>query len=184
MMGFFATFCGFLYNDFASIPFEFDQTCQTTMSDKFSCVYPFGIDHQWYQASNRLAYFNSLKMKLAVIFGVTQMSIGIFIKAANSIYFNKMFDFLFEFLPQIILLWSIFGYMVCLIIIKWKTYYENTNEAPSIISVMINMFLNFGEIKGEYFILSKTFNERLHIFLLFVAFVCIPAMLIIKPILI
>jgi len=112
------------------------------------------------------------------------MSIGIFIKAANSIYFNKMFDFLFEFLPQIILLWSIFGYMVCLIIIKWKTYYENTNEAPSIISVMINMFLNFGEIKGEYFILSKTFNERLHIFLLFVAFVCIPAMLIIKPIMI
>lgn len=112
------------------------------------------------------------------------MSIGIFIKAANSIYFNKLFDFLFEFLPQIILLWSIFGYMVCLIIIKWKTYYDNTNVAPSIISVMINMFLNFGEIKGEHFILSKTFNERLHVFLLFVAFVCIPAMLIIKPIMI
>ena len=49
--------------------------------------------------------------------------------------------------------------MIILIIVKWKTYYEDTNVAPSIISMMISMFLNFGSIKGEHLIMSKTFNE-------------------------
>lgn len=112
------------------------------------------------------------------------MTIGILLKAANSIHFNKAFDFYFEFLSQIILLWCIFGYMIILIVFKWNTYYENTNDAPSIISMMINMFLNFGTIKGSHIVFSKTFNERLHKFLLFLSFVCIPCMLILKPILI
>ena len=74
--------------------------------------------------------------------------------------------------------------MIILIIVKWKTFYLDTNDAPSIISMMINMFLNFGQIKGSHLVMTKSFNESLHKFLLFIAFFCIPAMLLLKPLLI
>jgi V-type H+-transporting ATPase subunit a len=59
---------------------------------------------------------NSLKMKISVIFGVLQMSIGIFLKGLNSLYYKQYIDFCFEFLPQIIVLLALFGYMDALII--------------------------------------------------------------------
>ena len=60
-----------------------------------------------------------MKMKIAVILGVLQMSMGICMKAFNAIHFRNKIDFFFEFLPQIILLNVIFGYMDILIIAKW-----------------------------------------------------------------
>jgi V-type H+-transporting ATPase subunit a len=42
---------------------------------------------------------NSLKMKISVILGVLQMSLGIFMKALNAIYFKNHLDFIFEFIP-------------------------------------------------------------------------------------
>lgn len=45
-----------------------------------------------------------------------------------------------------------FGYMDMLIIIKWNTNYLGAeNEAPSIISTMVAMFLDGGRIKGRPF---------------------------------
>jgi len=38
-------------------------------------------------------------MKIAVIIGVIQMSLGIFMKGFNALYFEKPMDFIFEFLP-------------------------------------------------------------------------------------
>lgn len=58
-----------------------------------------GFDYKWFQASNELTYMNSFKMKFAVIAGVTQMVLGICLKAANALHFGKTIDFLFEFLP-------------------------------------------------------------------------------------
>jgi V-type H+-transporting ATPase subunit a len=49
------------------------------------------------------------------------MSIGVFMKALNNIYFRLPIDFFFEFLPQIMLLWALFGWMDFLIIAKWIT---------------------------------------------------------------
>jgi V-type H+-transporting ATPase subunit a len=120
-------------------------------------------------------------MKLSVIFGVSQMSLGIFMKATNALYFKEKLDFYFEFIPQILLLWSIFGYMITLIIVKWLTLYQDTSIAPSIIGYMIEMFLNFGSISGDAIIHSNGLNEALHVFLLLLAFCCVPAMLIAKP---
>lgn len=76
MMGFFATYCGLIYNDFFSIPFNLFGTCWETdhhtglqvMTE--GCIYPFGLDPKWYIARNELNFFNSYKMKLAVIIGV------------------------------------------------------------------------------------------------------------------
>jgi V-type H+-transporting ATPase subunit a len=49
------------------------------------------------------------------------MSLGIFMRGVNNIYFRQKIDFFFEFIPQIILLWVMFGWMDALIIGKWLT---------------------------------------------------------------
>ena len=49
------------------------------------CVYAFGIDSVWKLAQNRKQFTNSLKMKLAVIIGVTHMMLGLLIKLINGI---------------------------------------------------------------------------------------------------
>jgi V-type H+-transporting ATPase subunit a len=57
LMGFFSTFCGFIYNDFTSIPMKiFGNSCyHVGHSDKSvtldkDCVYPVGVDPTWYLA--------------------------------------------------------------------------------------------------------------------------------------
>jgi len=95
LMGFFACYCGFLYNDFMSISFNFFDSCYDAKSTALypgltsehiypykadnkgvtpttldGCVYPFGVDPIWSIAGNNIAFMNSYKMKLAVIFGV------------------------------------------------------------------------------------------------------------------
>ena len=75
-------------------------------------------------------------------------------KAFNSVYFRQPIDFIFEFLPQIILLWALFGYMDFLILNKWLTDWSepqnNSANAPSIITTMINMFLNGGKPDKDF----------------------------------
>jgi V-type H+-transporting ATPase subunit a len=58
-------------------------------------------------------------MKLAVIFAIIQMSLGIFLKGMNSLHFRNRLDFFFEFIPQFLLLFALFGWMDILIIGKW-----------------------------------------------------------------
>lgn len=76
LMGFFAFFAGFIYNDFGSIPLNIFGSCfEAKEGERWTereegCVYPLGIDPKWYIADNELAFFNSLKMKMAVIIGV------------------------------------------------------------------------------------------------------------------
>ena len=47
------------------------------------------------------------------------MNLGIVMKGFNALYFRRPKDFLFEFIPQIILLNILFGWMDTLIIAKW-----------------------------------------------------------------
>lgn len=109
-----------------------------------------------------LAYTNNFKMKTAVIFAILQMSLGIIMKGFNSLYFKNMLDFFFEFIPQIILLLSLFGWMDILIIGKWNmvkdinTVYDTdtsaefntTHLSPAIITTTIDIFLAFADNTG------------------------------------
>lgn len=109
LMGLFATFCGLCYNDFMAIPiWAHWGSCYDIVHDahgeemavlKPDCTYPIGIDPIWYLAKNELAFMNSLKMKLSVILGVLQMSLGVCMKAANAIHFGNKLDLWLEFLP-------------------------------------------------------------------------------------
>lgn len=145
-------------------------------------MYPIGIDYIWYFTKNEISYINSLKMKLSVIIGVSQMSIGICMKAVNSITFDSKVDFFFEFLPQIVMMSALFGYMNLLIIIKWLTNYAGVEStAPSIINTMINIPLKKAQINGAPFIGSADTNQTLSLTLLFIALICVPLMLLFKP---
>lgn len=104
-MGFFSTYCGFIYNDFTSIPLKlFGDSCYEKNNaglivQKDDCVYPVGLDPAWFVAKNELNYVNSLKMKISVILGVLQMSLGVCMKAFNSLYFGNYLDLCCEFIP-------------------------------------------------------------------------------------
>lgn len=151
-MGFFGLFCGFIYNDFMSIPLDlfgscFDETKKKTlMKSDENCVYHFGIDPAWLSASNSLQFFNSFKMKTAIIFGIFQMILGIFLKGLNSLFQLNAVDFFFEFIPQIFFLVCTFGYMVLLIVLKWLSHYDTPKDAPSILNIMLNFPLKMGKL--------------------------------------
>jgi len=84
LQGFFALYCGFIYNDFAAVPFDLFGTCYdavpapgTSSLVKVSdCTYAFGVDPHWYGKTNELTFLNSFKMKTSIILGVTQMIFG------------------------------------------------------------------------------------------------------------
>lgn len=182
-------------------------------------MYPFGFDPVWFKSDQLLTFSNNFKMKLAVIFAIVQMSLGIVLKGMNSLHFRNRLDFFFEFIPQILLLFSLFGWMDILIIAKWTNHknienirlsecpditltpperqalydkYNEVHRSPAIISTMIDIFLNGasnklkGDIKCEG-VTSDEYNyvfggqQGLSIVFLLIAFVCVPTMLIVKP---
>ena len=85
------------------------------------------------------------------------MSLGIIMKGLNSLHFKDLLGFFFEFIPQIVLLLALFGWMDVLIISKWmqsknidmnypenSLEYNKTHMSPGIITTMIDIFLNMG----------------------------------------
>ena len=74
--------------------------------------YPFGIDPAWAGAQNELLFMNGLKMKMAVLFGVTQMIVGVLLKWSNAIYQRSVVDFLCECIPMMIFMICFFGWGV------------------------------------------------------------------------
>ena len=168
LMGFFAVYCGLLYNDFLSIPFNFHSCYDFEGLDELksvkaeNCTYKFGLDPVWYMTSNELAFINSLKMKLSVILGVFQMIIGIILKGLNAIFEFDFSELIFVFFPQLVLMLILFGYMDFLIFVKWSTNYKSNigidehlreiNEnyyAPDIKSYLMNIFLKGGKLPGK-----------------------------------
>lgn len=81
LMGFFAFYCGMIYNDMSSVSFNFFGSCydyttfnpniENTPTRLANCVYPFGIDPIWSLSINNLTFYNGFKMKLAVMLGIT-----------------------------------------------------------------------------------------------------------------
>jgi V-type H+-transporting ATPase subunit a len=195
----FGIFCGFMYNEFFAIPLNLFGTCYTSKKngelilskehrinapDK-KCVYPVGLDPSWIGTVNELTYTNSLKMKLSIIVGVLHMMLGIFIRGINNINAKNHTAFCFEFIPQFLFMGLMFGYLISMIFYKWGTDYDsNTHEAPSLLTIMINMAIKLGEIDGKP--LFESFmgfsQESINRLILFICVLLIPVMLLVKPI--
>ena len=59
-------------------------------------VYPFGIDPMWHLSSNKMTFFNSFKMKISIIVGVIQMTVGICLSLLNHLEYRDYKRILFE----------------------------------------------------------------------------------------
>jgi len=149
----------------------------------FTYPYPFGVDPVWKGAANELLFYNSLKMKMSIIIGIAQMSLGIFIKLLNSLHFHHKLDIYFEFIPQILFLLSTFGYLCFLIFVKWSIA---SDRSPLLLLVLINMFLPGSGASGnkdtDPYLYSGGLEQTVETILLLTALVCVPLMLIPKPV--
>jgi V-type H+-transporting ATPase subunit a len=158
-MGFFAFYCGWIYNEFFSIALPFlGGSCyngirayKNNVNEYFrkdrECVYKFGMDPKWQMSQNEISFHNSVKMKLSVILGVFHMLFGIVLKGINCIHFKNKLALIFEFIPQLIFMLVLFGYMDVMIIVKWLRNWDNNEaNAPSLISQLMNIFLNPGNV--------------------------------------
>jgi V-type H+-transporting ATPase subunit a len=151
------------------------------------CVYPVGFDWAWADASNDIEFTNSFKMKFAVIVGVLHMSLGLCVKGLNAIYFRQWGNFFFEFLPQLVFLLSIFGYMCFAIILKWVTNWDGVAKPPQIINMMIYFVTDveqplWGNPEQQLHI-QRVLASKIFFLLTnkVTAMCCIPIMLIVKP---
>jgi len=193
LMALWSVYIGSLYNEFFAISVNAGSNYKLEHGPNFNnntfakinpnWTYPWGVDPIWKGSSNELLFYNSLKMKSAVIFGIIQMTLGLIIKLLNGIHFRNLLDIYFEFIPRILFLWATFGYLLLLIFIKWNTDYVyptlRVSTSPQLLNQLIGMFLggvNITEANEIYPHQAGTQNV-----LYVVAIICVPWMLIPKP---
>ncbi|KAJ7987187.1 hypothetical protein DPEC_G00336150 [Dallia pectoralis] len=203
MMGLFSVYTGLIYNDCFSKSLNIfgsgwsvramftdqqwtNETLQTNtlltlnpnVSGVFIGPYPFGIDPIWSMAVNRLSFLNSYKMKMSVIIGVVHMSFGVVLSVFNHLHFKQRFNVYLLFLPELLFLLCLFGYLVFMIFYKWLAFgVRDSRLAPSILIHFINMFIMQG---GDNAALYPGQNV-LQVFLVVVALLSVPVLLLGKP---
>uniref|UniRef100_A0A4W5P6Q5 V-type proton ATPase subunit a n=1 Tax=Hucho hucho TaxID=62062 RepID=A0A4W5P6Q5_9TELE len=202
MMGLFSVYTGLIYNDCFSKSLNIfgsgwsvramftdqqwtNETLQTNtllildpnVSGVFVGPYPFGIDPIWNMAVNRLSFLNSYKMKMSVIIGVMHMSFGVVLSVFNHLHFKQRFNIYLLFLPELLFLLCLFGYLVFMIIYKWLAFgARDSRLAPSILIHFINMFLMQG---GDN---TPLYPGQVGVFLVVVALLSVPVLLLGKPV--
>ncbi|KAJ4716584.1 V-type proton ATPase subunit a [Melia azedarach] len=186
MMALFSIYTGLIYNEFFSVPFELfgrsayacrDLSCKdaTTVGlIKVRDAYPFGVDPVWHGTRSELPFLNSLKMKMSILLGVAQMNLGIILSYFNAQFFRNGVNIWFQFIPQMIFLNSLFGYLSLLIIVKWST-----GSQADLYHVMIYMFLSPTDELGENQLFPG--QKTVQLVLLLLALVSVPWMLFPKP---
>lgn len=198
-MGLFSIYTGIIYNDvfsksvnlfgsswtpqFPENKTDFDPAGQILdPGESFSgSPYPIGLDPVWQISQNKILFFNSFKMKLSIILGFSQMAFGVGLSLVNHKFFNSPIDIITEFIPRVIWLACIFGYMVLLIIYKWLHFgHIGSFCAPSILLTMINMFL-YKYTQDTNCPRPYEPQQLVQTILLLSALICVPWMLFLKP---
>ena len=197
VMGIFATYVGILYNDMFGFSTELFTSGYTwpqlppngpagivhpTMPNGHPSIKPsnpcvFGIDSAWAETENKLEFYNSIKMKCAVIIGIIQMGVGVLLSLMNHLYYNDMLHVWFRFVPEIVFLTCTFGYMALLIVMKWCTTWTNTHDAPSLLETMTNFFLQPGTVSVPLY----SGQAGIQAMLLLGAFSMVPVLLCVIP---
>ncbi|XP_034567226.1 V-type proton ATPase 116 kDa subunit a isoform X3 [Notolabrus celidotus] len=145
----------------------------------FKGPYPIGIDPIWNIATNKLTFLNSFKMKMSVILGVIHMLFGVSLSLFNHLYFQKPLNIYLGFIPEIVFMASLFGYLAILIFYKWLSFdAKSSRDAPSLLIAFINMFLfNYSDPMSKPLYRGQMAVQSL---LVVIALACVPCMLIVK----
>lgn len=217
MMGFCSVYCGFIYNEFFALKLNLFDSCynldtrvqqftNVTAPDvpvaygdytyerlSYDCNYPFGVDPVWALSTNNLTFTNNIKMKMAVIFGVLHMVIGILIKGTNTIYFRQWAAFFTEVIGGLMILLFLIGFMDVLIFLKWfKTLdidapdgaYQN-GRMPSVLNIMIGIVFGGGApppgTDQTSFLGSQNMMYKTGLVLLGIVVIMVPIYLCVRP---
>jgi len=188
LMAMFSIYVGIIYNEAFSMPLTFfgDTTwqCSNSTSDHRGCgyaeidthddVYVFGLDPIWHGTKTELTFTNSIKMKMSIILGVMHMDLGILMSLFNHQYFRDALSIWCEFVPQMIFLNGLFGYLCFLIIYKWID-----GSTADLYTVLIDMFLKPGTIDEDGDLYGG--QSTVQVILVLAAFFSVPWMLLPKP---
>ena len=110
--------------------------------------------HHW---RNPCLYYICFTHVVALLTFLTQMLFGICLQVYNHINFKQKIFIWLEFLPQILFMSSIFGYLTFCIMYKWSVDWwaldENGhlihNAPPNLLNMLIYMFLSPGNVNPE-----------------------------------
>jgi V-type H+-transporting ATPase subunit a len=107
------------------------------------------------------------------------MTFALCLQLPNHIKFKRPIDIYANFVPQMLFLQSIFGYLVICILYKWSVDWEAEGRAaPALLNMLIDMFLKPGTIDGPTLFPGQA---SLQVVLVAIAGVCVPWMLCVKP---
>jgi V-type H+-transporting ATPase subunit a len=189
LMGTFSVYTGLMYNDIFSKSlhiwhsgWDFPESESNGASYAVSNghMYPFGVDPAWHGADNGLVFTNSYKMKMSIVLGVIHMTFALCLQLPNHIKFKRPLDIYANFIPQMIFLQSIFGYLVVCILYKWSIDWSTRDtEPPSLLNMLIAMILSPGKVDAS----AQLYPGQgfIQVVLLLLAMVCVPWMLCMKP---
>ena len=210
LMGLFSMYTGLIYNDIFSKSLNIfgsywsvnynistihsNKELQLNPSDKEAYLqtpYLVGMDPVWQLAENKIIFLNSYKMKISIIFGVIHMLFGVVVGLWNHMYFRRKINITCEFIPQILFLIFLFVYMVLLMFIKWMKYGPDSDGtdpehgpfcSPSVLITFINMVLfKSGAAPKGCSPWMYAGQEGFQKLLVVVAVICVPWMLLGKP---
>jgi V-type H+-transporting ATPase subunit a len=108
------------------------------------------------------------------------MTFALCLQVPNHIKFKRPIEIYANFIPQMIFLQSIFGYLVLCILYKWSIDWEKSSTAPpSLLNMLINMFLSPGTVDPN----TQLYPGQgfVQVVLILAAGVCVPWLLIMKP---
>lgn len=227
LMSIASIYMGFIYNEFASVPInlfgsawpEYHGNPQPdpkiyTLVDHGGGPYPLGLDPAWRWAEQNIKFTNSLKMKMSIIIGVSQMTLGVILKAVNQVYWKNpknqpdpakrhlaSITLIHESIPELTFFMFTFGYLVILIFVKWSTNWNGEGSdriqyprgPPQIINTLIDFAMAKDVEHQNVLIFAGTCAEgpegacsaqtAIQRFLLFSCMICVPWLLLAKPLL-